>query len=67
MRKLQTHVHADTKREAEVWFNPEYDEFVVKFFTTTPKTRNHQRGADYHTDDKQDAMGTAQLWIAQKE
>ena len=67
MRKITTIVNAETKREAEVWYNPEWEEYVVLFFKTTPKTRNHQRGADYHADDKQDALDTAKHWTSQKD
>lgn len=38
-----------------ILFNPDYDEYVVKFY----KEDVHQANADYFTDDKQDAVDTA--------
>lgn len=61
MRNLVT--HTSPTKEAEVWFDSEWDEYVVKFFTITVMTRNHLRKADYHTDNKQDAFDTAQHFI----
>ena len=40
---------------ARVYRDSEYDEYVVKF----DHFGSYVEGADYHTDDKQDALDTA--------
>lgn len=43
---------------AKVYHNTEWQEYVVKWFNTRG---THMDASDYHTDDKQDALDTAQL------
>lgn len=47
-------------RTAKVYKDPEWDEFVVQFWVDG----EHLKDADYFTDDKADAQGTAKAWIA---
>lgn len=46
-------------RSAKVYKDPEYGEYIVKFYLVGV----HHKRADYHTDDKQDALATAQFYI----
>lgn len=43
----------------KVYRDREWDEYVVKFYVNG----QHQTDADYHTDDKNDAMSTAQQFL----
>lgn len=49
-------------RCAKVYRDAEWNEYRVKFFTNG----FHQSRADYHTDDKQDAIDTAKYMIGLK-
>jgi len=46
-------------KEAKVYLDREYAEYIVQFFDNG----KYQREADYHTDDKDDAIGTAQMFL----
>lgn len=59
MRLIGTHSSADGNKKAKVYRNSEWEEFVVKHF----ESDNHQKNADYHTNDKEDAHNTAKHWI----
>lgn len=54
---LQTHTNGN--KSAKVYGKDENGEHVVKFH----KGGVHQKNADYHTDDKEDAHGTAKHWV----
>lgn len=45
-------------RTATVYRDAEWDEYRVRFY----REGVYQEGADYHTDDKQDAMDTASIF-----
>lgn len=49
------------RRSAHIRFDEDWDEWVVMFYLDG----RHQTRADYHTDDEDDALGTAKLWINQ--
>jgi hypothetical protein len=57
-RLLSTHESGN--RTAKVYKCSETGEHVTKFF----KDGKHQKDADYFTDDKADAQGTAKHWIS---
>ena len=59
LRRVSDHEYRD--RKATVFKDPEWGEFRVKFYVDG----EHLVDADYHTDDKADATGTAKHWIAQ--
>ena len=44
------------KHKAVIWFDKEDNEYTVKFY----KNGEYQSEADYFTDDKDDAFGTAE-------
>jgi ribosome modulation factor len=50
-------------RTAVVYRDVEFDEFIVKFYID----EKHQKGADYHDDDKQSAISTAETWVTSKD
>jgi hypothetical protein len=54
-------IHTDSKdnRSAKVYRDHDYNEYRVKHFTDG----KHHKKADYHTDDKLDAMSTADHWL----
>lgn len=56
----------DTKtndvKVAKIYRDAENQEFVVKFFISNV----HQINADYFTDDKSDAIGTANVFVDEK-
>jgi len=55
-QKLIKTIHSpDGKRMAKVYRDRDWDEFIVKFYANG----EHQEEADYHTDDRTDAEGTA--------
>lgn len=45
-------------RAAKVYFHADWEEYTVRFYINGV----HQRKADYHADDKQDAIDTADYW-----
>jgi hypothetical protein len=47
-----------------VW-NKEYEEYVCKLYRVSGFVFKHVKGADYFTNDKQDALGTASLMLQQ--
>lgn len=56
-------------RQVKVYRNSEWNEYIVKFyeywedFSTMHCGYAHLTNADYHTDDKQDAIDTAKYHI----
>ena len=59
---IKTHASADGKRVAKVYRDAEWDEYHVKHYTDG----KHHSKADYHTDDKDDAHGTAKLFVKEE-
>lgn len=57
-RRLVTRVEHGN-RVAQVYRDTEWDEFVVEFWVDGERREQ----ADYHTDDRDDAISTAQYWI----
>lgn len=56
-KKIHTAINGD--KQAKVYRDAEYNEYRVCFWLDGVKINN----ADYHTDDKQDAIDTADLWV----
>ena len=56
LRKIETRTNPANQVKTEVFFNPEFSEYLVKVY----RQGNYQSGADYFTDDRQDARDTAQ-------
>jgi hypothetical protein len=46
-------------RAVKIYRDVEWNEFIVKFFLNS----EHQVEADYHTNEKDDALSTAQGWL----
>ncbi len=61
MRKVHTFENNDNGLKAVVYHDSEWDEYVVKFYHKGGKYL--KPSSDYHTDSKQDAIGTAELYI----
>lgn len=59
LRKIATAAIGD--RLAKVYRDCEWDEYRVKFYLNG----TYQKGADYHTDAREDAIGTAIAWAKQ--
>ena len=59
MRKIKTFSEKDVS--VSIYWNAEYEEFCCKLFDCGV----HIKNADYFTDDKDDAMPTAQLMLEQ--
>lgn len=59
MRLIAT--YAGPRVYAKVYRDIDWNEYRVKFYLGTGK---HLTEADYHTDDKQDALWTADKWAA---
>jgi len=57
MRLIKTYKAKDGNY-TKVYRNIEWDEYIVHFYNHQGV---HMEAADYHTDDKQDALSTAQL------
>jgi hypothetical protein len=47
-------------REARIYYDSEWNEYRIVFYVNGTK----QSGADYHTDDKTDAIQTAEVWAS---
>ena len=56
LRKIETRTNPENQVKTEIFFNPEFGEYLVKIY----RQGNYQSGADYFTDCKQDARDTAQ-------
>lgn len=56
MRKIAEFRDTTNNNTAKVYRDVEWDEYRVKFFDAQGK---HLDAADYHTDDKEDALNTA--------
>lgn len=59
MKLIKTHTSASGNKEAKVYKDTEWGEFRVKHYTGG----KHHANADYHTDDVDDAHGTAKQHI----
>lgn len=55
MRKINSYKNGSNS--ANVYRNSEWKEYIVKFY----RNGYHMGSADYHTDDKKDALDTAQV------
>ena len=55
MKQIGT-IKVSTGQTAKVFFDVEYGEHIVKFYDDEGQ---HITDADYHTDDEEDARGTA--------
>lgn len=54
MRKITQYTSKNQTKTGKLFFNSDWDEFVVQLWINGV----HQAGADYHTDDRQDAKDT---------
>ena len=54
-------LHSSIGHTAKVFRNVEWQEYQVKFYDTNGQHFSH---ADYHTDDKEDALTTARTQLA---
>jgi hypothetical protein len=61
-RLVNTVQDAKSVRIAKVYKDPEYNEYVVKFY----ENGKYHANADFFTDNKEDANGTATMWIQNK-
>lgn len=59
LRLIKTVESAQCSREARIYRDAPWDEYVVKF----RQDGKPMPDADYHTDDKQDAKDTATSWV----
>lgn len=59
---IATHTSSDGKKVAKVYRDSEWDEYHVKHYTDG----KHHTKADYHTDDKDDAHGTAKHFVKEE-
>lgn len=57
LRKIET--FTGNNRVAKVYRDSEWNEYRVTYMLDGAKIV----GGDYHTDDKQDALDTAQVWV----
>lgn len=58
-KKFADLINAENGKSATVHYGAEWGEFKVRFH----RNGEYQKGADYHTDDRQDALGTAAHFI----
>jgi len=61
LRLIQSIANAHTKKAAKVYRDSEWNEYRVKFY----RNGVYQEKADMHTDDKDDAIGTAEVFTLQ--
>jgi hypothetical protein len=61
-KKFAEIVNCDTGRTAKLYYNPEFKEYDVQFYIGLTK----QVDATYFTNDRLDALGTADHWTAQR-
>lgn len=54
-KKFAEVINCETGRTATVHYGAEWGEYKVRFH----RDGKYQEGADYHTDDRLDALGTA--------
>lgn len=59
LKTIRSFARADRLVKAVVKFDCEYDEYQIYLFKAGRAVKN----ATYHTDDLQDALGTAQLMV----
>lgn len=59
MKRLTAYGNKDNSLQAVVYRDADTGEFIVKFY----RDGRHQTEADYHTDDLEDADGTAQHFV----
>lgn len=62
LRLLHTHTSEDGKKVAKVYRDAEWGEYRVKHFTDGV----HHKDGDAHTDDIDDAHGTAKAWLGEE-
>jgi hypothetical protein len=55
---VQTLTAANGGNVAKVYWDGGWEEYVVRFFSYSSRLMD----ADYHTDDKEDALKTAEQW-----
>ena len=60
--KLITNIQSSTHLVKVIW-SEEYEEYVCELYKVDGFSFTHIKHADYFTDDKQDAIGTAQAMI----
>lgn len=61
--KLIATLHSNSGHSAKVYRDTEWNEFRVKFYSPSGL---HREIEDHHTDDKEDALGTARLELDRK-
>lgn len=61
LRLVNRIANGHTQKAAKVYRDVEWQEYRVKFY----RNGMYQEGADYHTDDKDDAVGTAEHFTLQ--
>lgn len=61
--KKSIYTNQMTRKKAEVWYDPEYGEYIVKFH----RNGKYQPGADYYAADRRDADNTAVYWVNKEE
>lgn len=54
------HMHSSIGHTAKVYHDTEWQEYRVKFYGTNGEYFSH---ADYHTDNKEDALETARVQL----
>jgi hypothetical protein len=62
MKLVMKHDHPSNGKSAKVYHDREWGEYRVKHFTGN----KHHKDADYHTDEKDDAHGTAKAWVKEE-
>jgi hypothetical protein len=60
MRKIHEATDQKSGCKAKVYWNSEYREFVVRFYSHRGE---HLDASDYYTDDREDAIGTATVQL----
>ena len=60
LRKITSFKNEINSLQSSVYRDTEYDEFRVRFY----RDGTYQANADYHTDDKQDALDTARSFCS---
>lgn len=58
-RKFAEFINCETAKTTKVYWSSVFQEFTVKLYVRGV----HQKDADYHTSDRDDALGTAQAMM----
>lgn len=61
LRLVTSIANQHTGKAAKVYRDTDWNEYRVKFY----RNGKYQEGADSHTDDKDDAIGTAEVYTLQ--